>query len=346
MDTTPAEAAQVVALLQAGMSQRSVAHRLHISRRAVQNVYHRYLETGGFIRRRGTGRHRATSARDDRYIVSSSLRNRRLNSVQLQHRLREVRRVSISRWTVRRRLHESNLRAHRAAIGPVLSRAHRQARLQFARDHIEWTIEQWRSVLFTDETRVSLRGTDRRQPVYRRPGERFAEACIVERAAFDGGSTMFWAGISLDGRTELVHVPSIRRGRRWEGLNAHRYITEVLEPHVMPYAQFIGDSFTLMHDNARPHTAASVRDYLAEIGIPVLRWPANSPDLNPIEHLWDMLKRKIRARDHAPTTIQEVVQAAQEEWDLIPQHEVIKLIRSMQNRLRECIRARGGHTHY
>ena len=81
MDTTPQEAAQAVALLQAGVGQREVALRLRISRSSVQRVYRRYLETGAFDCCPGTGRPRATSAADDRYIQLTVLRNRHLNAV-------------------------------------------------------------------------------------------------------------------------------------------------------------------------------------------------------------------------------------------------------------------------
>lgn len=101
MDRTPQEAAQAVALLQAGLGQREVARRLRISRSSVQRVYRRYLETGAFDRRPGTGRPRATSAADDRYIQLSVLRNRRLNAVQVQRSLRDERQVVISSDTVR-----------------------------------------------------------------------------------------------------------------------------------------------------------------------------------------------------------------------------------------------------
>lgn len=77
-----------------------------------------------------------------------------------------------------------------------------------------------------------------------------------------------------------------------------------------------------------------------------MEWPTCSPDLNPIEHLWDELKRRIRARLRAPTSTPERIIAVEEEWLNIPQETISNLIRSMPNRMRDVIRARGGHTHY
>ena len=206
MDTTPAEAAQVIALLEAGHNQSEVARRLNLSRYSVRRVYQRFQETGGYIRRPGSGRRRTTSERDDRFLVTRSLRNRQLNAVQLGQQLREVRNVSISRWTVRRRLGEAGMTSHRPANGPKLTTAHRQARLQFAREHLNWTYDQWRAVMFSDECRMTLHGHDGRSRVYRRSSERFSQCCISERVAFGGGSCMFWGGIMLDTKTDIVFI--------------------------------------------------------------------------------------------------------------------------------------------
>jgi transposase len=97
---------------------------------------------------------------------------------------------------------------------------------------------------------------------------------------------MVWGGISWEARTELVFI---ERGT----LTAHRYIEEVLQDHVVGFAQFAGDGFIFMHDNARPHTARIVTDYLHDVGIDTMNWPARSPDLNPIEHLWDVVRNRL-----------------------------------------------------
>ncbi|KAJ8737451.1 hypothetical protein PYW08_000046 [Mythimna loreyi] len=342
MDTSPTEAAQVVALLDSGLSQRVVAARLHLSLSSVHRVYKRYRETGLFTRRSGSGRNRVTSERDDRFIVTTSLRNRRLNAFQLQQRFRVVRRVAVSDSTIRRRLKDRGLVPHKPANGPKLTADHRRARLNFAREHLNWSYLQWSKVLFSDECKIMLYGNDGRNKVYRRDGERYAQCCIEEKVSYGGGSWTVWGGISADGKTELAFVS----GPRLPALNCHRYVEECLEPHVMPYAHFIGNGFIFMHDNARAHTAGVVRDYLNEVDISIMEWPARSPDMNPIEHLWDELKRRIRARDPAPETLSQLQDAIQEEWDNIPQHVIVTLIRSMKNRMEAVIRAQGGNTSY
>lgn len=157
---------------------------------------------------------------------------------------------------------------------------------------------------------------------------------------------MFWGGISVDGRTELVCVSRTGGGRGQGSLTAGRYVAEILDPHVVPYADFIGRGFQFMHDNARCHTAQIVGDYLHAAGITVMKWPARSPDLNPIEHLWDQLKRRVRSRDPAPATLDELHDAVIEEWNNIPQESIVTLIRSMTGRMADLRRTRGGNTRF
>ncbi|GFY30553.1 transposable element Tcb2 transposase [Trichonephila clavipes] len=100
---------------------------------------------------------------------------------------------------------------------------------------------------------------------------------------------MVWAGISIGGRTDL-HI--IRKGI----LTGRRYADEILRPHVIPYAGAIRDSFVFQDDNARPHRARLVENMLEAETIQRMEWPVCSPDLNPIQHVWDMLRRRIAAR--------------------------------------------------
>ena len=81
----------------------------------------------------------------------------------------------------------------------------------------------------------------------------------------------------------------------------------------LPFIQFHGPNVTFMHDNARPHLAAITRQFLATNNVSVLDWPANSPDLIPIEQVWDELGRHVR-RNHAIHTVNDLAAALQAEW--------------------------------
>ena len=148
---------------------------------------------------------------------------------------------------------------------------------------------------------------------------------------------MVWGGISLEGRTELVFVGGC-------SLTSARYVEEILLEHVLPYAEFVGENFMLMHDNARPHTARVVSDFLQTADIETMAWPACSPDLNPIEHVWDALGRRVRARNL--NTLQDLRRALTEEWEGLPQATITNLLNGMGARMEAVIQARGGNQRY
>ena len=150
---------------------------------------------------------------------------------------------------------------------------------------------------------------------------------------------MVWAGISAQGKTDL-HV--IDNGT----LTALRYVNEILDVYVRPYAGAVGENFILMDDNARAHRARITDQYLEQDTIVRMEWPDRSPDLNPIEHAWDMLQTAVSSRPVQPASVQELRQALLEEWDQIPQYKIRRLISSMRRRCQAVIEARGHHTRY
>lgn len=148
MPLDPIVVARIVALIEDGREKRETARIVGKSLCAVQNVYQRYQETGLITRRPGSGRKRVTTQRDDRFLVSRSLRNRTASAVFLRNQLQEVRNVIVSERTVRRRLHSNSLSCRRMATGPPLHRRHRIGRLAFARNHLAWNDDDWSKVLF------------------------------------------------------------------------------------------------------------------------------------------------------------------------------------------------------
>lgn len=149
---------------------------------------------------------------------------------------------------------------------------------------------------------------------------------------------MVWGGISLTSRTKLVFIPP-------PGLSAQRYVDEILRPHVLLVRRRVGRAFSLMQDNATCHNARLTRTFLQENNIDVLPHPARSPDLNPIEHVWDMLGRRLRDLPNQSTNLANLFDRLREIWDALPQ-EMIQQCINMPQRLTEVIRNRGRNTHF
>lgn len=318
-----------------------------VSASVVFRAYNRYQETALHSRRPGQGRHRITTPRNDRAIVrrvrqepfivpNIIARDYPNQQQQQQQRRRRQQQRHITAQTIRNRLREAGVRARRPVRVPMLTARHRRARFEYAQQHLHWGMRQWNHVLFTDESRFCLYGDDRRLRVYRRQGERFLRNCVRPVVAFNGGSVMVWAGISRYSRTPLIIVR--------ENLNARRYIDQILRPIVLPL-RLRSRRFILMQDNARPHTAIVTRRFFERHDITVLRHPAVSPDLNPIEHVWDIMGRRLRREYPNLPNLASLEQALVRIWRTIPQAAIRRCI-NMTDRLNAVIRGRGGHTRF
>jgi hypothetical protein len=126
----------------------------------------------------------------------------------------------------------------------------------------------------------------------------------------------------MEARIELVVVNG-------GAMTADRYIRDILEPHVVPFDPFIGNDFMLMHDNARPHIAQIVNEYLGTVEIHRIIWPARDPDLNP-----------------APANLRDLSAAVIQKWEEIDQAVIQHLFEGMPRRMEAVIQARGGNIRY
>ncbi|GFV87127.1 DDE_3 domain-containing protein [Trichonephila clavipes] len=140
------------------------------------------------------------------------------------------------------------------------------------------------------------------------------------------------------------HVPVTTKRTPFNDTQIYRDV--ILKQHVRLFRGAMGAEFLFMDDNARPHRANIVDECLPSEDITHMDWPAYSPDLNPIEHVWDMLGRRIAARQPPPTCLPELRRALLDKWCNIPQDQIDNLILSMPRRCKACIASSGRHTPY
>ena len=157
---------------------------------------------------------------------------------------------------------------------------------------------------------------------------------LLRGTGLEIGSVMVWGGIIGRRKTNL----SVVQGN----LNTQGYINQILQPEAVTFLQRHGHAI-LMHDNARPPVARICRQFLNRNNISEQPWPAVSPDMNPIEHIWDYLGRKVRDRGNAHN-LRDLENALIQEWNNIPNVYIRRYVRSMRGRLAACINSRGGHT--
>ncbi len=222
------------------------------------------------------------------------------------------------------------------ATKPLLNQRQRQKHLTWAVEKKNWTVAQWSKVLFSDESKFCISVGNQGPRVWRKSGEAQNPCCLKSSVKFPQ-SVMIWAAMSSAGVALLCFLKST--------VNAAIY-QEILEHFMLPSAdKLYGDAdFVFQQDLAPAHTAKGTKSWFNDHGVTVLDWPANSPDLNSIENLWGIVKRKMR--DTRPNNADELKATVKETWASIPPQQCHKLITSMPRRIEAVIKAKGAPTKY
>lgn len=330
------ERGRIIGLREGGFSYRAIAARVQRSSSTVMRVWKQWIDENRTTRKTGSGRRKVTSMRDDRHLVRMAVTDRTASSRQLAAHWSTATGVALCASSIRRRLLRRGLRVRTPLYRIPLTQNHRRMRLQWAHEHRDWRAD-WQQVVFSDESRFNLWHHDGRIRVRRYAGERYLPECIIERHSGRTPGVMVWGAISYHGRSQLLRIVG--------NLNSNRYIGEVLEPEVVPFLQGIPGAI-FQQDNARPHVARNVQDFFSAEHIQLLPWPPYSPDMSPIEHVWDFVGRRL-ARDPRPTSsTDELWIRIQATWNALPQADIQNLFDSMPRRIAALISAHGGHTKY
>jgi len=248
--------------------------------------------------------------------------------------------ITVSKDTIRNRLRASGLRSYSKVKKPRLLPKHKRNRLTFAREFSRKPENYWQDVIFTDESKYNLYGPDGNKRVWRYPGSLLQDHHIRPVVKFGGGSVMVWGCITYRGVGKLVFVD----GR----MNAIQFI-EILSSGLAATANLrhydLGDVI-LQQDNDPKHNARITQEWIEDNNINLLPWPSCSPDMNIIEHVWNDVNNRIRARPNQPQNVGELKRIIEEEWYSTPLEYIKTLFESMPRRLNVLLKAKGGYTKY
>ena len=335
---SPAKAADATQLLMKGRSVRQVAKSVGISVGSAVNIRNKHKEN---VPPRKKGPCNKITRRT-KEVLARQFKEGELKTLRDGQRfLQTTVGVQVGVETIRRNLKQEGIRAYVQQKRTNLKPEHVQERYQFAKDHIDWTVDDWKRVMFSDESMISRVGSFGRKFYYSdREHKRLQPHQVRRMQQGGGGKMMVWGCITFFGPGDLSRIHGT--------LNSDLYL-DVLKDYVCSsFAWYAMDPARsiFQQDNSRVHTAASIREWFAKQDFAVLKWPANSPDLNIIEHVWSYMKRRLDQCEKAPQTLDELWECVQDIWTSIPLEFLQKLYDSMPRRMRELLRNKGGHIKY
>ena len=212
--------------------------------------------------------------------------------------------------------------------------------MDFALSYRDWTKEDWKQVIWSDETKINHIGSEGKKWAWKKTGEGPSDRLVEGIVKFGRGSLMIWGCMTWDGVGMACKIDG--------NMDTDIYI-QILEDGLQQTLEYYGktpDDIIFQQDNDPKHTSRRAKQWFFDHGYEVMVWPVQSPDLNPLEHLWFLLKRRLGEYSEPPKGILELWEHIQVEWEKIEVGECQRLIESMPRRIEEVIKAKGGHASY
>ena len=319
-----------------GVPSASIAIQVGCSVRAVNKYLARVRSRDGDTRTRfSPGRPRKTTPREDRMLVRMVTGNRTVSTKEIREEL--AFQQPISTRSIRRRIVEAGFKGGWANKKPLISHKNRKKRVEFAKAHLHWTPADWAKVIWSDESPYTVRGSTRHR-VWRRPNERYTPNCVVTTLKHVPKINV-WGCFCAHGVGSLHRINGIMDQKVYKQI-----LVRQLRPSIKKLFPAKNSEWIFQQDNDPKHTAHSVRKYLESKGYTILQWPAQSPDLNPIENLWAIIEYRLRYRIcSSPEALFELLKT---EWEKLEPELLQNLVNSMPRRLQAVIDAKGFATKY
>lgn len=327
----------IIELSKKGFSLRKIGDIVRRSHASVQTVIRNYRNRGSVENKARCGRPPKLSDRERRHIIRKVNADPRITATELALDVANTSGNNVHPITVRRLLHNHGFESRTARKKPFISRVNEQKRLEFATLHRNKDSTFWNTVLFTDESKFNVFQCDGQQKVWRKRNESWKKRNLVPSVKYGGGNVLVWGCMSGAGVGNLVFIEGI--------MDKWKYLT-ILKENLKQSAEKLGlgRDWVFQQDNDPKHTAIVVKEWLLYNVPKQLHSPPQSPDMNPIEHLWGELKRRIKK--YNIKSKDDLKEALVKEWNNFTPAYTKKLVESMPRRLEAVIEAEGGNTKY
>ncbi len=334
---TPTKKARIWTLHQNGVGVSEISRSLSLHRSTVHRTLKQLsINPDFYAKTPQSGRPRILNERDLRHAALLLARQEARNATDLQRKAFP----QVAARTMRHNLAEIGLKGYVRRKKPYLSPMHRRKRKMWAEHKLEWGKEEWDRVVFSDESKFNLFGSDGRQYCRRRKGEELLERNVQKVVKYGGGNVMVWGCITANGPGRLHRV---------EGKMDAKQYCDILTESLLGTLQDYGLShrdIIFQQDNDPKHTSKLAQGWFWKNGMAVMTWPPNSPDMNILEHVWNYIDSRLRARKKQPSNLEELWVALQEEWANLDKEYIRRLYDSLPTRVAALKQAKGSYTKY
>lgn len=327
----------VLKLRNEGKTFREIGSIINRSHNTVKKIVDKYEKFGRIENCPGAGRKKILNEAEIRSIVRDVKKNPFKSAVKISQEVSFTSGTKVSASTIRRALHANGLHGRFPRKKPLISAVNQKKRRDYAKRHENKDVSFWNNIIFTDESKFEVFGQKKPVKVWRTKNNEYADQNLITTVKHGGGSVMVWGCMAASGVGNLVFIESTR--------NKMDYLN-ILKNNLLTSVEKLGlqGSWIFQQDNDPKHTAKIVKEWLLYHTPKTLDHPPQSPDLNPIEHLWEYLDRQIRKRTISSKDMLKSV--IMEEWQKISSDVTKKLVESMPRRLSAVIKAKGKSTKY
>lgn len=316
---------------------REIADIVGIPRSTVYNIIDRYGKTSSFGNKPKSGRPSKLTDHAKRKVMRIIKKDPKTSAPKIAEELANTCAITVCPQTVRNTIKINGFNSRVARKNFFVSKINKTKRLTFAKNYVSKPATFWDNWIFTDESKYNISGSDGRRRVWREKNRALDPKNMTGTVKHGGGNVMVWGCMSANGVGNLHFIDGI--------MDQYKYI-DILKNNLHQSAEKMGLSgnFVFQQDNDPKHSAANARLWILYNTPKYEKTPPQSPDLNPIEHLWEELDRRIRTR-HISNN-RDLRMALEEEWANITPDVTKHLVDSMPKRLRAVIEAKGYPTKY
>ncbi len=307
-----------------GSSNREIAKKLNVSHTTVSNVL---KEKNIKIISEKKGRPKCLSKRQERKLVKQFQVANCLNSTDGVGFIKEVTGKDVSNQLVRNVLKKNGITAHKRIKAPEISTKNLKCRKKFYETHKGKTFDSFQNVIFFDESTFPVKASSGGLWYYRGSQNKIPSKAVIRTTKFGNGKLMIFGFITSSGNFKVYKIDGTMNSKKYVSLLEENILDDIVD------CGFNLSDVVFMQDNASCHKSKSTMKWFEDHNLNLLEWPPQSPDLNPIENVWNYLETKVRMRQNEIENADDLWKIILEESRKISASFIKKLYKSIPKRI-------------